>query len=124
MQGKTILVVDDDEVFTDMLSEILTEEGFVVLVEHNGASGLQSALTQHPALVLFDMLMPQMTGVVALTKLREDAWGKDVPAILLTNMSESEVVEKKDGVVGYTECLLKTDWTLEKLAEHIKEILA
>ena len=123
MEQHTILIADDDEMFADMLSEILHEEGANVLVARNGADGLAMALKEHPSFVMFDMMMPVQTGAQALAELRKDPWGATVPAILLTNMSSAEVPMEELGGTEKTEILLKTDWTLEKLVEHIQKKL-
>ncbi len=122
VEGKTVLIVDDDLAFADMLSEILRDEGLEVLVEHDGVAGYERALRDKPDLMMFDMMMPRMSGVQALERIREDVWGKDVPAILLTNMNEPEALGAQPRQ-GPTECLLKTDLTLDQIAEKIKQVL-
>lgn len=119
--AQTILVVDDDSMFSDMLSEILTAEGYTVLVEHDGASGLRSALTNHPDLLVMDFMMPHMSGADAVRELRKDEWGKTLPVLLLTNMAQADLSLDTSGRI---ECLLKTDWTLEALLKKIKDFLA
>jgi len=123
MNGKKILMVDDDLAFCEMLSEILREEGAEVLVEHDGASGVEKALSEHPDLVLFDVMMPVMSGIKALEKLRADGWGKNIPAILLTNVNQPEAMAASLENGPPTEYLLKVDWTLDQIAERIKKIL-
>jgi CheY-like chemotaxis protein len=120
MEQHTILIADDDEMFADMLSEILHEEGANVLVARNGQDALDMAKKEHPSLVMCDMMMPIKTGAQAIAELRTDEWGATVPAILLTNMSSAEVPMEELGGSEKTEILLKTDWTLEKLVEHIE----
>jgi CheY-like chemotaxis protein len=96
-----------------------------VLVEHDGVSGVSKALEAKPDVVMFDFMMPRMSGVAALEELRRDAWGKTVPAILLTNMGAAEAlgaVQANSGVV--TDCLLKTDLTLDDIAAHVQKLLA
>ena len=124
MQGKTILIVDDDTAFSDMLSEILQEEGARVIVEHDGLTGFNQAIKSEPDLIMMDLMMPRMSGADALEKIRESDWGKGVHVILLTNMSDPETIKSLSEEDTHTECLLKTDWTLSQLTEHIKELLA
>lgn len=124
MNGKKILIVDDDLAFCEMLTEILESEGAVVTVEHDGLSGVEKALELHPDLVLFDVMMPRMTGIAALESLRADAWGKNVPAVLLTNVNQPEAMAASMEKGPPTEYLLKVDWTLDQIAEKIKKIFA
>lgn len=124
MNGKKILIVDDDLAFCEMVTEILASEGAQVTVEHDGQSGLEKALEIHPDLILFDMMMPRMTGIAALEELRKDPWGKNVPAILLTNVNQPEAMAASIEKGPPTEYLLKVDWTLDQIADKIKKILA
>ena len=60
-----ILVVDDEIGIRELLSEILSDEGYGVLLAEN-ASAARSAMTQHPDLVLLDIWMPDNDGVSLL----------------------------------------------------------
>lgn len=124
MEGKKILLVDDDMAFCEMLSEILTAEGAHVITEIDGESGINRALKEHPDIVVFDVMMPRMSGIQALEQLRKDQWGKNIPALLLTNVNEPEAVAAGIESGPPTEYLLKVDWTLEQIAERIKNVLA
>lgn len=118
-----ILIVDDDLVLSGMVSEILTEDGYQVFVEHDGESGLARAEEVHPDLVMLDVMMPKMTGIAVLERIRETPWGKHTPAVLLTNVNEPESVSaatEKGGPVSY---LLKTDWSIEQIVEKIKSLI-
>jgi two-component system, NtrC family, response regulator AtoC len=122
MEKYTILIADDDEMFREMISEILSEEGAHVLIAENGEKAEEMAKKEMPDLILFDMMMPKKTGAEALKMIRKSGeWGANVPAILLTNMSSAEVPIEDLGGKEKTEILLKTDWTLENLSLHIKK---
>jgi len=99
-----------------------SRQGFEVIKAVNGQDGLSSALTEHPDLILLDLLLPIMDGIDLLKKLRADKWGKSVPVIVLTNLSEarkvSEVVD-----IGIDDFLIKTDWKLEDLVKKVEKRL-
>ena len=120
---KTILVVEDEQALNMALSMKLEKEGFSVLKAFDGEEGLKIALEKHPNLILLDMIMPRMDGITTLGKLREDEdWGRRVPVIMLTNLSDAEGVDAalKGGVHSY---LVKSDWKLEDVVEKVKEEL-
>lgn len=119
---KKILVVEDEVALLEALTEKLRKENFEVLQARNGQEGLQQALANHPDLILLDILMPVMDGMTALTKLRADDWGKTVPIIILTNLSDEQRVSDslEAGVFDY---LVKSGWTLEDLTKKIKDRL-
>jgi DNA-binding response OmpR family regulator len=121
MDSPKLLIIDDDMEFTTMLSEVSSAEGFSVLVSHSGRDGLVQALTHHPDVIISDFFMPEMSGLDMTKELREDVWGKDVPILLLTNMSQSDISPVAS--LGI-ECLLKTDVTLEEIVAKAKALLA
>jgi len=120
MQPK-LLLIDDDIEFTGMLSEICSEKGFTVAVAHTGRDGLIQALSEHPDVIVCDYFMPEMTGADVARELRNNEWGKNVPILLLTNMSKSDIA--LDDALR-VECLLKTDVTLEDIAAKATTLLA
>lgn len=119
---KKILIVEDEPGLLNALVDKFTHEGFVVLSAKDGQEGLEVALPEHPDLILLDIIMPVMDGMTMLRDLRKDPWGKNVPVILLTNLSEAEKVAESlsQGVYYY---LVKSDWKLEDIVKKVKEKL-
>ncbi len=122
MQGKKILIIDDDIIFCDMLGELLRTEGAVVTVANDGASGFSVAQELRPDLIVCDFMMPAMHGTQVLERVRSSEWGAAIPFMLLTNMSQTEVLPDANG--SQVVCLLKTDWTLGQLVEKMSAMLA
>ncbi len=87
-----ILVVEDDADAAQVVSAYLTREGYAVEVAHDGAAGLQAALTAPPALVVLDWMLPGVAGPEFLTALRRE---QRTPVIMLTARSE-----ESDRIVG------------------------
>lgn len=121
-QVKKILIIEDEKSLVKALIKKLESEGFEVSVAYDGVEGLQKSLDEKPGLVLLDLILPKMDGMTYLAKLREDDWGKSVPVIILTNLSDDKKVleAQKDGVYDY---LIKTDWSLEDVIKMVKEKL-
>lgn len=119
---KTILIVEDEKPLKAVLGEALEKEGFVTEVAVDGQSGLNSALKNHPDLILLDIYMPKMNGVEMLAALREDSWGKNVPVLLLTNDINPEDIREtlKHNAADY---LIKADWKIADVIERIKTAL-
>lgn len=76
-----ILLVDDDQTLSNLLSQYLRESNFEVFSASNGPAGLRLAFNEHPDLVLLDVMMPGMDGWEVCTRLRELS---DVPVIMIT----------------------------------------
>jgi len=92
---KRILIVDDEPFNLDLLSQIL-EEDYEVLEASNGCKGLEVARGEKPDLILLDMLMPEMSGIEAVKKLRESEQHVRTPVFMLTAQANME-----DRVVGW-----------------------
>lgn len=86
---KKILIVEDEQLLADTLSVKLRREGFDIFHAENGLRGLELVCQEQPHLILLDIMMPIMDGLSMLKKLRTMPWGKDVPVIILTNMSDT-----------------------------------
>lgn len=119
---KRILIVDDEAPMLQALVGKFTREGFEVLQATNGEEGLAQALGKQPDMILLDIIMPRMDGMTMLKKLREDPVGKEIPVIILTNLSDAKkVVEAMQN--GVYDFLIKTDWKLESVVEKVKNRL-
>lgn len=98
-----ILIVDDDRFTRLAVEKYLKSLGHEVLTAGNGRDGLQIARTEHPDLILLDMMMPKMDGMGFLKELRNGEFPSDVPVIALTAMAHKEFVVNalKYGVKDY-----------------------
>jgi len=119
-----ILIVEDEQDLLEALVDKFTREGFKTLEARNGEEGLERALKEHPDLILLDIVMPKMDGMTMLKNLREDAWGKNVPVVLLTNLSATDVKIVR-GVVEHEPSyyLVKSDWKIEDVVGKVRETL-
>lgn len=70
-RAKKILVVDDESDIRDILSDVLTSEGFEVNTAENGAAALQILLKANYDLLITDLNMPQMDGIELLDRIYE-----------------------------------------------------
>jgi putative two-component system response regulator len=82
-QRKTILVVDDTEANMDVLVEIL-DPLYDISVAMDGESALEIAESEHPDLVLLDIMMPGMDGYEVLKRLRANDQTKDIPVVFVS----------------------------------------
>lgn len=120
MTQKTILVVEDEKSLRDAVVDILLLKNFLPLKARNGREGVEMALTQHPDLILLDLIMPEMDGMTALQKIREDAWGANVPVIILTNLSDSN--KRKAEAMATNDRLLYIIKSDKKLHDIVRQI--
>jgi two-component system alkaline phosphatase synthesis response regulator PhoP len=120
--AQKILIVEDDLPLAEILGDKLKEAGFEVLLARNGREGIDTALGEHPDLVLLDIIMPVMDGLTAAAKIREDEWGRTVPIVILTNLSEADTVSAavKSGIYDF---LIKADWSIDDVVGKVKSKL-
>jgi len=81
LEENRILVIDDDRELCELLAEYLGQEGFVVESVNEGSTGLERALSGAHALVVLDVMLPEMNGFDVLRKIRERS---KVPVLMLT----------------------------------------
>lgn len=84
-----ILIVDDDKIVRLILSDTLELDGFTnIFTAVNGAEGLRLAREHHPALVITDVMMPEMDGFRLVQEMKNDETLMAIPVIVLTSREE------------------------------------
>jgi DNA-binding response OmpR family regulator len=119
---KIILLVEDDVFVSDIYQTKLGSEGFLVQVAENGLEAMKFMEKGKPDLVLLDIVMPYMDGMEVLKRLKENTDWKNIPVILLTNLSEKEKIEEGLGM-GATDYLIKSHFTPTEVVEKVKSVL-
>lgn len=101
--SRSILVVDDERGFCDVVTVILESQGYEVYKAHhaNDAFGLLDKTT--PGLILTDMMMPEVDGVSLIKRLQATPAWADIPVIVVSAYSEPEIQENalEAGAVGF-----------------------
>ena len=121
--AKKILIVDDDKIFTKILRDSCEATGeYEVLTAFTGDEGLKRALEESPDLIMLDLMLPGLTGIEFLQKLRADERGRDVPVLVETQLSDLEKMGQgmELGVRGY---ILKASNSTEEILKQVREIL-
>jgi len=76
-----VLLVDDDVELAEMLGDYLAQDGFLVTTRHDGASGVEAALSGQFAIAVLDVMMPRLSGVEVLRRIRAVS---TMPVLMLT----------------------------------------
>ena len=116
---KKILVVDDEAVFTRMVSQTLSHKGYEVLVAGDGREALKMMFAHKPDLVLLDVVMPGMDGWQTCRRIREVS---DVPIVMLTGKQKSEADMVRGLDYGADDYLIKPIGSRE-LAARVQAML-
>ena len=80
-----VLIADDDKLVRSLLADVLAGLGHQVVTAADGEEALAAARRERPDAVILDFLMPRLSGVDALARMRAE--GRHVPAVLLTAIS-------------------------------------
>lgn len=84
-----VLIVDDDRQIVEMLSIVLSEEGFEVIPAYDGEHALQAVRDTMPDLVLSDVMMPRLSGLEMCSRMKADPAVSAIPVILMTALQGS-----------------------------------
>ncbi len=113
--GPAVLVIDDDPTMREMLTRFLAAEGFRPVTATTGKEGLDLAARVAPAVILLDVMMPQMDGWSVLGALKADPKLAAVPVIMLTVLEDKSL----GYLLGAAEFLTKpVEWDRLSAALH------
>ena|SRR3989344_2262738 len=118
----TVLIIEDDPVLSKMYMEKFINEGFNVLTAFDGESGFDMAVNSKVDMILLDVMLPRVSGIDLLKKLREHEKGKNTLVVVLTNLADSE--EKKRALeLGVKDYLVKAMQNPAQVVDRVKELL-
>lgn len=118
-----IILVDDDEFLVDMYAAKFGGSGLEVDACKSGEILLEKLRSGiKPDLMLLDIVMPSMTGLEILKKIREENLAEGIPVVMLTNQSdEKDITEaKQHGIAGY---IVKSAATPSEVVAEVMRIL-
>lgn len=118
MKPATILVVDDEPNILNIVTAYLRAEGYTVHTVSDGPSGLKTARSLKPDLLILDLMLPGMDGIELLTQLRRES---DVYVILLT--AKSEETDKIIGLSVGADDYLTKPFSPRELVARVKAAL-
>jgi two-component system, OmpR family, response regulator len=114
-----ILVVDDEDALTDLVSSALRFAGYEVATESNGIDALRRIKGQTPDLVVLDVNMPEIDGFEVCRRIRRD--GIDIPVIFLT--ARDDIDDLRSGFRQGGDDYLTKPFSLEELGLRIEALI-
>ena len=105
-----------------MYAEKFKYEGFEVDIAHDGAEGFEKMKLDQPSLVLMDVMMPNVNGLEALIRAKQDPATQAIPIVMLTNLAGTADLQAalQKGAVGY---IVKSELTPSEVVKRIRTIL-
>ena len=92
---RTVVVIDDDPLDLDLVEAVLAPEGWLVVRAAGGEEGVRLVRSERPAVVLLDLLMPEVDGFEVVERLRADPLVADVPIVVLTSKEMTPVDQER-----------------------------
>jgi len=121
-EKKKILIVEDDSFLLGMYANKLEMDDYRVFVAEDGKKGLRLALNEKPDIILLDIRLPEIDGFEILKRVKENEETKNIPIILLTNLSQKEDVEK-GLAMGADDYLIKAHFMPSEVIDKINALL-
>ena len=114
-----ILIVEDNKSLNKALKDKFKKEGFEVFSAFDGRECLEILDKNKPDVILMDLAMPHMDGNETIKHLRENNDVKNIPLIILSNLSDMDNISKvmSEGVYEY---LVKSDHSLEQIVNKVR----
>ncbi|MEA1952368.1 MAG: response regulator, partial [Planctomycetota bacterium] len=91
---QTILVIDDDEALSDVLSLRLQQQGFDAITADSGKGGLAMVRDESPSLIVLDLRLPDMDGFEICEVLADSTETCDIPIIILSGMERPDIIRR------------------------------
>lgn len=113
-----ILIVDDDAALCELLSERLRTEGFALEAAHDGEGGLERALSGDYSLVVLDLMLPRLSGLDVLRRLRSKS---KIPVLVLT--ARGDDVDRIHGLEIGADDYLPKPFNPRELIARVRAIL-
>lgn len=120
--GKTILLVEDDDRLANVYETRLQAEGFTTKRVANGEDALATAVQLKPDLILLDVMMPKVSGFDVLDILRNTPETANVKVIMLTALSQDSDRERANSL-GVDDYLIKSQVVIADVVAKVKQHL-
>ena len=118
---KRVLVIDDEQDILDVVSFNLTRAGMSCLVADNGSNGLELIHREQPDLVVLDIMLPGLSGIEILKKLRFDSRYNSIPIIMLT--AKGEEVDRVLGLELGADDYMTKPFSVRELVLRVQRLL-
>ncbi|HEX8994298.1 MAG TPA: response regulator, partial [Candidatus Paceibacterota bacterium] len=116
---KKVLIIEDDEHVSHAYSIKLGMEGFDTVIADDGDLGVAKAGSEHPDLIMLDIMLPKKNGFEVLEAIKKDPATKSIPVIVLSNLGQQSDIEKAQSL-GAAEYLTKIDHSIKDIVDRVK----
>jgi DNA-binding response OmpR family regulator len=119
---KKVLIIEDDQVIANIYRNKFTVEGYQAEVAYDGESGLKTLRTFKPDIMLLDLVLPRMSGVDFIIKVRSEADFAKLPIIVFSNTYLTNMIQEA-WKAGANKCLSKTNCTPKDVLDIVRQTI-
>lgn len=120
-EKKKILIVEDELYIRELYAQVLRDEGYIVEEASNGEDGFSMIVNNNYDLVFLDLLIPKMTGMEVLKKLKEKNLEEKISKIILLTNLDQEITIAEGISYGVRAYYVKSQNTLDKLKQEVAD---
>lgn len=120
---KKILIIEDDPSLISLYKIKFENEGFIVDTSLDGEKGLEKAQKKEYALIILDLLLPELDGIEVLKRIRSNPSSQETPVIILTNLGLSDVLAQQAKELGANAFIIKYNTPLSGIVKQAKLLI-
>jgi DNA-binding response OmpR family regulator len=119
---KKLLIIEDDEIIANIHRNKLTVDGYQVEVASDGETGLELLRSFRPDGLLLDIVLPKMSGVDVIRKIRADAEFAKLPIVVFTNTYLTHLIQEA-WKAGANKCISKSSYSSKEFLAIMRQAL-
>src|ERR1035438_8237497 len=119
---KKILIIEDEQIVANVYRNILVVEGYLAEIALDGESGLKLMHTFQPDAIVIDLILPKMSGIEVINKIRSEPEFSKLPVIVLTNTYLTNLIQDA-WKAGATKCVSKINCSPKDLLELMRRTI-
>lgn len=117
-----ILIIEDDQFLSELITKKLDEEGFEVILATDGEKGWEKLSKEGPDLVLLDLLLPNIDGFEVLERKKKNEALAKIPVIVISNYGQESKIQRAMSL-GASDYLVKANFTTGEIADKVRSVL-
>jgi CheY-like chemotaxis protein len=123
LEGKKIMWVEDDNFLSGLIGKKLGNEKAILFHASNGEEAVVMVEKEKPDVLLLDILLPGMTGLQVLQKIKSNPATQGIPVLLLSNLGQKADIDK-GAQLGAEKFLIKATLSLDEIIKEVKRVVS
>src|SRR5882672_1338043 len=119
---KKVLIIEDDQIVANIYRNKFSHEGFQVEIALDGNVGLELVRSFRPDAVVLDLMLPKLTGLELMKRIRSDPQFESLPVIVFSNTYLTQMIQDA-WKAGATKCLSKSNCTPKQVIDVVRSTL-